>query len=219
LFLYFDTETSDFSDPTNPSLPVEFAAVLGDEERVVATLSVVLSQTQWVGVRVNPIAQRVIDIHGISPRLCADYGEAPVIVLEMFRRMVAKAHTVVAHNVDFDLVVMNHAFATMQLPPVAWPRVFCTMRGSAPVLRIPSGGRYAIGGYKAPKLAEAYRYFAKKDLQNAHNALTDVYACRLVHRGLLRLETAERQRQRLVADDASGHGDATQQVVGSAVAC
>jgi DNA polymerase-3 subunit epsilon len=213
LFLYFDTETSDYSTPDAPSLPVELAAVLGDEDRVVATLAVVLSQTQWPGVRENPVAERVISIHGISPRMCAVYGEAPIIVLEMFRRMVAKAQAVVAHNVEFDLSVMNGAFAAMQLPGVAWPPAHCTMRASAPVVRIPSGGRYAIGGYKAPKLAEAYRYFARKDLTNAHNALTDVYACRLVHRGLLRLE----REKTLASDAASGHSGPSTSVVGENV--
>lgn len=187
MFLYLDTETADYHEPGAPALPVELAFVLGDEERVVASLGVVLSQTQWPGIRENPIAERVISIHGITPRMCADHGEAPIIVLEMFRRMLARASMVVAHNIEFDFGVMNHAFATMQLPGVAWPPLYCTMRASAPVLRIPSGGRYAVGGHKAPKLAEAYHYFTKKDLANAHNALTDVYACRLVHRGLLRL--------------------------------
>lgn len=185
LRLYFDTETSDYHEETSPSLPVEVSFTLGTEDRVLSTISCILMQTGWEGIGENPIADRVIRVHGITPQMARMHGTGPDIVLNIFRRMIAQAEEVVAHNIEFDIGVMNHAVATQRLPPIVWPKKVCTMRLSAPIVRIPSGGRYAIDGWKAPKLLEAYRHFSGRDLVDAHNGLTDVFACRLVHRGCL----------------------------------
>lgn len=183
--LYFDTETADYSEDNDPALPCEIACVLGTPDRVFATFGMVVSQTHWVGIRENPIVERVVKIHGIDNAMARKHGHSPDILLNQFRWMMDQADQVAAHNISFDVTVMNYAYSKQQLPPLQWKPLYCTMRESAPIIRIPSGGRYAIGGWKAPKLSEAYRYFAKKELVGAHNALADVYACRLVHKGIV----------------------------------
>jgi DNA polymerase-3 subunit epsilon len=183
--LYFDTETDDYHTWEQPAQPVQVACVLSnlDTGRTMMTLSCMIVRS-WPNAR--PIAMRVIDIHGITAEMCNMWGEPPQLALEAFRRMVGRAALVVAHNIAFDISVMNHAYATLGIPPVCWPPAYCTMKESAPLLRLPSSGRYSIGGYKAPKLAEAYRFFTERELTTAHDALADAYAVRAVHRGIVR---------------------------------
>jgi DNA polymerase-3 subunit epsilon len=185
VYFYLDTETSDYSEDTNPSLPVEIAYVLATEERILHAASFIINQTLWSGIRRNPIAERVSNIHGINSATTDRFGEPPDPVLHQFRRLLDKATQVVAHNISFDITVMNHAFAIQALPPINWPEHFCTMRHSAGILRIPSGGRHAIDGWKAPKLSEAYKHFSGREISGAHTGLADVFSCRLVHRGIL----------------------------------
>lgn len=190
LCLYFDTETCDYSEDDAPSLPCELAFVLADEERTYASIGVIIDQTHWVGIRgANPIAERVWRKHGVTPERASAYGVAPDVILNIFRLYSDLADVVVAHNISFDVNVMNHAFRTQQLPPVSWPRQYCTMRESAAILKLPAFGRFRINGYKAPRLGEAYKHFTTRELQNAHNALNDVFACKLVHKGILREQT------------------------------
>ena len=195
--LYLDTETSDYHEAHSPSLPVQIAAILATESRTIATVSCILNQRQWQGIRINPIADRVVNIHGITPDIADTYGWPPDLAIGRLRHMLNKAASVVAHNIEFDLSVMDHACGVQKIPRLCWPERFCTMRESAGVLRIPSGGRYSIGGWKAPKLTEAYRWFAKKEMVSNHDALHDVFACRLVHRGILR------HRENLLKTDES----------------
>lgn len=188
-YLYFDTETSDYHEATAPALPVEIAMLLERGDRILSVFSCILDQAGWTEIRWNPIAQRVIDKHGVDESMSRRYGVAPEVVLNIFRKMVAAADVVVGHNINFDLSVIDWAFSVQRLPPLVWPPVkFCTMRESATTVGIPSGGRYAIDGFKAPKLEEAYRHFTGRELGNAaHRAMGDVYATRAVHRHILKV--------------------------------
>jgi DNA polymerase-3 subunit epsilon len=188
--LYFDTETADYHERSSPALPVQVAAILATENRVVTTLSCIISQRHWQGIRQNPIAQRVIDIHGITPEVCDAYGWPPDFIIGRFRQMLSIARVVVAHNIQFDLSVMDNVCDQQQVPKLEWPEQFCTMRESAAIVGIQSRGGYSIGGFKAPKLREAYHHFARKDITNANDALADAYACRFVHRGILKHRAA-----------------------------
>jgi DNA polymerase-3 subunit epsilon len=169
---------------------VQVAAILATENRVVTTLSCIISQRHWQGIRQNPIAQRVIDLHGITPEVCDAYGWPPDFIIGRFRQMLSIARVVVAHNIQFDLTVMDHVCGVQRVPRLEWPELFCTMRESAAIVGIPSRGGYSIDGFKAPKLSEAYRHFARKEITNAHDALADAYSCRYVHRSILRHRAA-----------------------------
>ena len=187
-YLYFDTETSDYHEPPgSPSLPCEIAAILADEDRVYSTLSFVIDQSKWIGIRLNQITERVIKIHGITNEIAAKFGQPPDIILNQFRSLLSKADAVVAHNIVFDIGVMDHVMTVQELPQLAWPDQICTMRLSAPIVGIPSKSEWAIDGtWKPPKLSEAYKHFAGREMSGAHNALVDAYGCKLVHKGCLR---------------------------------
>jgi len=191
--LYIDTESSDYvingTSLTDPGQPLicQVAAVLSyTQGRVISTLSAIISQTKWVGIRKNLITERCTAKHGVTDEMCERFGEAPDTILHMLSRWVGYADRVVAHNIQFDIGMIERACNQQQLPPPVWPEEYCTMINAAKVMKIPSGGSHTIDGYKAPKLTEAYQFFTKKPLVNNHDALADVYACRYVHRGILK---------------------------------
>ena len=185
-YFYFDTETTDYSTDAQPALPVEVALLVADEERVYTVLSSIIDQRSWTDIRRNSITERVVRIHGIDDHVADTFGEPAEIILQQFRRILSTADYMVGHNIEFDLTVMTHAFKTQRLPVPHFPPAICTMRESAPIIKMPATGRYSINGYKAPKLSEAYRWFSGKELQGAHGALNDTYGSRLVHRGIMR---------------------------------
>jgi DNA polymerase III subunit epsilon len=191
--LYIDTETSDYHEENSPSLPVQVAAILAGENRILATLCCLISQRMWQGIRLNPIAQRVTDIHQITPDMCDAFGWPPDLVIGRLRQMAERAAVVVAHNCVFDVSVLRHMCSVQRVPPVEFTSEFCTMVESSDICRLPSRGRYDVRGYKAPKLAEAYRFFAKREMTGAHDALYDVMACRTVYRGILAYREKEQQ--------------------------
>lgn len=192
--MYLDVETHDYHEDDSPADPVQMTTILGEVEsgKVHEVISCYVSRVGWAHYRgaAPPIAERVITIHGITEAMCAAHGRPPQMVLDDFRRALARADVVVAHNAKFDVSVVTHALAAMRLPPVSWPETFCTMTESSDILRIP-GGRHLVRGYKAPRLAEAYRYFVGKEMTGAHDSLADTYACRAVHRGILRHRARE----------------------------
>jgi len=55
------------------------------------------------------------------------------------------------------------------------------MKAATDIVGIP--GRY---GYKWPTLQEAYRHFTGTELAGAHDALTDVRACRVIYEAIVR---------------------------------
>jgi DNA polymerase-3 subunit epsilon len=53
------------------------------------------------------------------------------------------------------------------------------MRMAQPIVKLPPTERMVaagIGGYKSPRLEEAYLHFFAKEMENAHDALADVLA-------------------------------------------
>lgn len=191
--LYIDTETCGFVDNSRPILGphqpmvLQVGAVLSyTNGRTIGTLSTMIRQDCWVG-RKGEVTQRATDLHGMTIEDANTYGEAPDHVFHILRRWARVARWVVAHNIEFDLAILDNAVSQQNLPAIAWPSQFCTMVESASILQLPlEGNKWSIGPWRAPKLGMAYRHFAKKDLVNGHDALQDVYAVRLVHRGILK---------------------------------
>ena len=180
--LFFDTETNDGPDRNRGRGPaqlrvVQLAAVLVDGEQE-SSFSVVVRPAGWT---VTPGTEAV---HGISTERAAregiDLGEA----LDRFDALATQATTVVAHNLEFDQAVLMGEYGRLRRPHCfAGRRLFCTMQAATPVVKVP--GRYGKG-FKWPTLAEAYQFFTAQPLQNAHDALADAKACRVVYEALTR---------------------------------
>ncbi len=177
--LFFDTETTGLPDNDSPpgrGQPhiVQLAAVLvdGRAERTVATL------IQPEGWTIHPDARRV---HGISVERARAEGIPIAQAIASFDELLAEADLAVAHNVKFDRLLLDSEYARLARRP-RWPRTFCTMLACTDVLCLP-GYR---GGYKWPKLEEAYYHFFRRPLACAHDALADVRACIAIYQELSR---------------------------------
>lgn len=177
MILIFDTETSGMVDwkaawtaPQQPHV-LQLAMLLLDKET--------LKEVGSFSALVQPPTDIVIDeaafaAHGISAEDLARNGIPFANVISTFLAFAGASTELVAHNIDFDLLVMRAAChrAGASLPTGTQTRThFCTMRAMTPICRIASPR-----GWKWPKLAEAYKHITGDDLEGAHDALVDVRA-------------------------------------------
>lgn len=185
--LIFDTETTGFKSSSFTPEIVQIGALVQDTEtrRVLAELNVIVSAK-------NPIPQVVSDIHGITDELARLYGVAGKEAELMFETLTNMADVVVAHNIAFDLGIIQDAW------PIAYATLetkeqFCTMRQATDIIKLPRGTYHgkSYSQYKPPKLAEAYRHYFGVDFENAHDAMADVRACRDVYFALTEQMAAE----------------------------
>lgn len=194
--LYLDTETTDyynFSDkwdaPGQPACAQVAAVLETDSGRTVAALSAILAQHQWTSrgkTRVR-IDARITELCGIDDELVDMCGQAPQLIYNQLSLMWGAASQLVGHNIEFDVGVIRRFAQDLGMPQPVLPATYCTMAHSTKLVGIP--GR--MGGFKRPKLGEAYKWATGKTLQNAHDALADTYGCRQVYRAIQRAESRE----------------------------
>jgi DNA polymerase-3 subunit epsilon len=114
-------------------------------------------------------------IHGITTEFADKVGVSIKTVLSFLGQMKRSAEIYVAHNIDFDrLIVLSEFYRAFgdgaEIPE---GRCFCTMKAMVGHCKLP--GNY--GDYKRPKLTEAYRHAFGSEFEGAHDALADVRAC------------------------------------------
>lgn len=169
--LFFDTETTGFVNPKDPSEIVQIGAILQDTEtmRVLAELNLICKASKL-------IPQACIDVHGITDELSATIGVDPRIADNMFGLLAGKADLLVAHNIAFDMGIIDGIWEVSR-NIVKTKNLYCTMMEGAKI-DIP---KRHMGRSKWPKLSDAYVYFYGEDFDNAHDAMADVRACRDVY--------------------------------------
>ena len=178
MYLFFDTETTGMinrkapSDHVSQPDMVQLGAILVDgERRVRGELNVIIKPQGWT------VPDGAAQIHGMTTAICESYGVHPSSALEMFAMLVVRAQMVVAHNLDFDMAILETACKRygLDLRDVIHPgaALHCTMKAATPVIQLP--GKY---GYKWPNLQEAHEHFIGRKFEGAHDAMADVRACR-----------------------------------------
>lgn len=180
--LFFDTETTGFRSKTFTPEIVQIGAILQDTEtrRVLGELNCIIKP-------LNPIPEHVSAIHGITDDLAARVGVERSFAESIFSQMVSFADVLVAHNIEFDLNIIQGAWP-LASSVVGSKTPFCTMRESTNVVRLPAGVYHGkkYRGHKPPKLIEAYAHFFNgASFENAHDAMADVRACRDVYFALM----------------------------------
>lgn len=198
MILYFDTETTGFpkrhlplDHPEQPKL-VQLAAILAEDDGAErASVCAIIRPNGWA------IPAAASEIHGIDEALAVRSGIALISALHVFLDLAGHADRVVAHNVGFDVEVMQIAMESVGWPSAATafgakPRA-CTMSLATAVVNLPPTAKMVAAGFnrpKPPKLEECVRHFFDEALEGAHDALVDVRACARVHRHLISLEKA-----------------------------
>ncbi len=183
--LFFDVETSGLpvwhapaSDPSQPHLVQLAALVTDDEGEEKGSFHSIIRPEGWT------IPAQAAAIHGITDEIALSLGVPLVVALVAFSGFCLVATELVAHNLDFDLLMLRAAClrAGGNVRLFNRPRHICTMRDSTDVLKLP--GRR--GQFKWPRLEEAYRHFHDgRDFEGAHHAMADVRACAAIHFALL----------------------------------
>lgn len=97
------------------------------------------------------------------------------VAIDIFYELLKKVTHIIAHNVGFDVGVIKSELHRRNLQYIIdeldKKTLLCTMKHMKPILKIIN----PYGNYKNPSLNEIYKYNFKKDIENAHNSLYDVY--------------------------------------------
>ncbi len=113
-------------------------------------------------------------IHGITHAQSLVVGISEASVLHVFDQMLMVSTETIAHNIDFDRLIMSRGSKIRREKLEA--NQFCTMHTMTDICCLP--GQY---GNKWPKLSEAYLHCFGKELSGAHDALVDVRACKEIY--------------------------------------
>jgi len=190
--IVFDTETTGlpskkFSLDEQPYV-IQFAAVVYDYN--FATREIVeAEQYNWYIKPKVEIPFDSIEVHGITNEMVADKPAFDKIAKQL-HEVFASCDLAVAHNIEFDKMVLQIEFERAGLPLDFLPeKRFDTMKETKDLCRLP--GR--LGGYKSPRLSELHTFLFNETFENAHNAIFDVYATgrcldELLKRGVLAID-------------------------------
>jgi DNA polymerase III epsilon subunit-like protein len=190
--LFFDTETTGVSNfkapPSHPTQPflMQLGALLVDSETQEdrAKLSLLCKPDIWKAV--DPGAERV---HGLSAELCDQYGVPSSVALLLFNNLVMQADRIVCHNTAFDLLIMRAMAHRLEKPDRTKGKdTFCTMTAYTGICKLPG----THGGYKWPKLSEAYFHVFGENFEGAHDALSDVIPTKAIYFELTDAQRSEK---------------------------
>lgn len=177
MYLFLDTETTGFPNPNiAPRDPkqgrvCQIALILTDENnRNIAEFSSLIAPDGWT------IQAGAQGVHGISDELCGKYGIKSRTAFQLFQRLAEKVDIVVAHNLDFDMRMLEVESAAHDLNMPFFKNRHCTMKAATPLCKLPK----ARGpGYKWPKLGEALPMLCGRELgDDAHDAMVDTRGCK-----------------------------------------
>ncbi len=194
--LFFDTETTGFP---NDRLPIshadqphicQLAALLCDDDGSIrGGMNFIVLPDGWV------IPEKVVAIHGITTEIATRFGISIKGALSIFARMAASADMLVAHNIKFDLQMLEIACARTGVDIELPPAHACTMQKAIDHVKAPPTQRMidcGMTGYKNPNLAEAYKHFTGDELLGAHDAMNDVTACKDIYFAIKNIEAASK---------------------------
>lgn len=177
--IFYDTETTGLPDwkapsesETQPHLVQLAAIVTEDDGKVITEIDLIIKPDGW------KIPDEVIAIHGITNEKALEVGLSEEDAVKQFFSLW-NGQKRVSHNRTFDQRIMRIAAKRYMddIFPEIWAETEehdCTMLMAKPIMQMLPKGKY---GFKQPKLSEAYLFFTGKELEGAHNALTDARAC------------------------------------------
>lgn len=174
-YLFFDTETN--------GLPLNWKAPITNLSNWPRLVQLAFSLYNKNGTKlldenfiIKPvgftISSESSEIHGITQEIAQKKGKNITDVLQKFNENVKKAHTLVAHNMDFDAKILGAEYLRNDIPDVIREKdKICTMKKTVNFCSIQ--GEY---GYKWPTLSELYQKLFESNFEEAHNAAVDTKA-------------------------------------------
>lgn len=174
-YMFFDTETTGLprsysapsSDTANWPRMVQLSWILADEDGREASSGDYIIRPEGFS-----IPRAASDVHGITTERAMSEGSPLSYVMDKFTRDLAKAATIVGHNVEFDIKIAGAELIRLGRQDVVGKKPFvCTMKETTDFCKLP--GNY---GYKWPKLEELYFKLFHTKFSGAHNSMSDVRA-------------------------------------------
>lgn len=101
-------------------------------------------------------------------------GEPVEDILDLFINDLNQSDYIVSHNMSFDYNVVGSEMIRAKKKANHKPIKICTKEAGTDVCKIP--GQY--NKFKWPKLEELHQFLFKKGFEGAHDALSDVIACK-----------------------------------------
>ena len=197
MFLFFDTETTGLpveGGHTNPAQPrlVQIAAILTDPQFKVRGMLYSLVRPEGFEIPVE-----ASNIHGITTEIALAQGMTLRAVLYYFLRMYSKSTRVIAHNLDYDKLVMRAEYHRLGADDLVPKAEYCTMKAATPILKLPKTNGKA--GFKWPKVKECLKFFFnEEEPEGAHDALVDTQSLIRIYRAIVeRGSELQRLDQRL----------------------
>ena len=174
-YLFFDTETTGLpknykASPTeldNWPRVIQIAFALFDDDGLIMQFEALIKPDNWE----IPNQKFWID-NGFSTEQSMANGIDINIALAKFIENLNECDILIAHNLNFDLPIVQSEMIRLDLKADKKPKKFCTMISTTNVCKLPSGR----GGYKWPKLEQLHHYLFKSGFDGAHDALSDVMA-------------------------------------------
>jgi DNA polymerase-3 subunit epsilon len=166
-YLFMDTETTGLGKTARL---VEIAWIITD------FMGKKLSSNRFI---VKPdgfeIPEATTAIHGISTERALREGVPLKEVINQFQAAASVAKTLVCHNVEFDVQIVQGELMRACLPNFLFTmKKECTKKmGTKFCKLLTKSGK----GFKPPRLQELYRFCFQTDFERAHSAFADTEAC------------------------------------------
>lgn len=181
IILGLDTETTglpnknlEATDPRQARVVQLALKLITIEGRVLSQFSTLIKPSGWA--EIHP---KAFETHGISREDCERFGIKAIEAFSVFQQYSSLSDVIVAHNADFDSVMMMIEADALgiDMPVNPW---HCTMKEATPICKVPPTPRMRAAGfgpYKNANLTEALKILCGKDLDGAHDAMVDVTGC------------------------------------------
>lgn len=189
MILFFDVETTglpNFKRPADwegqPRL-VQYAGLLTDDAGKIVQAAVFRVRPDfWV------VTGETTKIHGLTTEILHETGIPIGDIMHVVASWMSMAARRVGHNIAFDNKIIRGELRRAGLPDqYDKSKDFCTAHGSRKLVaaQTPKQKEEGRPGTKMPKLSEAFNWATGRELENAHEALADVHACKAVYFALV----------------------------------
>jgi DNA polymerase III epsilon subunit-like protein len=191
LVLVFDTETTGFprllQRETLDKQPylLQLSYVLWDPStrQVMKTVDHLVQLPEGVQIPAEATA-----VNRITHQDCQDRGRPLSEVMAEFQEDMKHVSTLVAHNIDFDVKIMqiawmrvnteaSHEEASPSMLFASIKQQYCTMKESTDLCRLERTRKNGNIYWKSPKLSELHEHLFGTVPEGLHDALVDVQAC------------------------------------------
>ena len=203
--LFYDTETTGFIGKncliknetdkypvvqTSIGMPhiVSIACILTDDN-----LNEVMSFNALLKPDNYTIPIEATNVHGITTEYALKYGIERASVLSMFSKIMMRADECIAHNIAFDMAVIQGELKRFvssgsTIEYFLKKKHYCTMENSRDICKLKHAKGAYRNGYKNPKLSEAHSVLCDFEMENAHNAMADTRACLNIYRKIKEIQ-------------------------------